>query len=552
LEQDALELGSGLRAAGQWPILSPHVVDAVWAVFQSAFGPAPAPRPHLDLIYDVASDLLPRVARVDVRTLGIRVMPVLREPLCPSCADRSPADTGRPLELRTRAKPDPGTYRLRSPQDFGLPAKALANPVCGAIGPGTTLGLTSPTTAPVSGATLVRGYTGLMDLSWSGQSNSYRSSRDLAFLEGLERYAGTRRRGSAGTVTDSYVNVAPFALDPRDCGVYAPATYENDDILSPFDETRPLQWVWGYSLRDARPILVPSRLSYYGSGDRSDNFVLECSNGCASGSCLEEAILFGLLELIERDAFLLAWYGNADLPQIDIGDATAEVRSMIDRAALQGYDVRAFDNRIDLPIPVVTGLAVRRDGGPGLLSFAAGASFDPDIALTAALSEILTYIPAMAHQVDARQSELEAMASDFTLVKALRDHPALFGLPQMAVHAQRYLNPTRVVAMADLYRGWQDVRPRSRDLLDDVKYCRDLLVGAGFDVIMVDQTAPEQASAGLVNVSMIVPGLVPIDFGWARQRALLMPRMLTALRRAGMRGTDLTEAELHHVPHPFP
>ncbi|MFD3453296.1 YcaO-like family protein [Streptomyces sp. NPDC058691] len=31
------------------------------------------------------------------------------------------------------------------------------------------------------------------------------------------------------------------------------------------------------------------------------------SNGGAIGSCMEEAVLFGLLELIERDAFLLGW-----------------------------------------------------------------------------------------------------------------------------------------------------------------------------------------------------------------------------------------------------
>jgi len=46
--------------------------------------------------------------------------------------------------------------------------------------------------------------------------------------------------------------------------------------------------------------------------------------------------------------------------------------------------------------------------------------------------------------------------------------------------------------------------------------------------------------------------LVPIDFGWARQRAPRVPRMVTALREAGLRETDLTAEELHMVPHPFP
>ena len=69
---------------------------------------------------------------------------------------------------------------------------------------------------------------------------------------------------------------------------------------------------------------------------------------------------------------------------------------------------------------------------------------------------------------------------------------------------------------------------------------------------MVDQTTPEQARLGLRTVCTIVPGLLPIDFGWSRQRALTMPRLRTAWRRAGRRPDDLGEDEIRRVPHPFP
>jgi len=49
-----------------------------------------------------------------------------------------------------------------------------------------------------------------------------------------------------------------------------------------------------------------------------------------------------------------------------------------------------------------------------------------------------------------------------------------------------------------------------------------------------------------------VPGLVPIDFGWRRQRALHMPRLRTALREAGRLSRDLRSDELNPAPHPFP
>jgi ribosomal protein S12 methylthiotransferase accessory factor len=42
---------------------------------------------------------------------------------------------------------------------------------------------------------------------------------------------------------------------------------------------------------------------------------------------------------------------------------------------------------------------------------------------------------------------------------------------------------------------------------------------------------------------MIVPGLLPIDFGWTRQRALGMPRLHDAVERRG--------GALRRIPHPF-
>ncbi|MBM9438591.1 YcaO-like family protein [Streptomyces bryophytorum] len=499
-----------------------------------------------------ADDALPRVTRLDLETGLVSTVPLLAEPLCPH-APHGRAAAEREAFPVSREKPAADRYRLRAPGGYDLPAAALANPVCGVLGAGTWSDVTSPTTAPVAGSVFMRGYAGLTDVTWSGQSHSFAASRDLAFLEGLERYAGTHRRERGGIVTDSYDNLGDAALDPRDCGMYAPQTYRDDPMIAPFDPARPIPWVRGWSLRDDRPVLVPARLVYYSAGTAADHFVFECSNGCATGSCLEEAVLFGLLELIERDAFLLAWYGSARLTEIDLGACSSPVlRAMTDRAALCGYDVHAFDNRIDLSVPVVTGLAVRRDGGPGTLAFAAGAAFDPETAVEAAVSEILTYLPHLPRQVTERPAELDAMADDFGLVRRLPDHAALFGLPRMARYVDSYLEPKDVGSPAQVYAEWEDRRPRGLDLREDILWCTRELARAGCDVIVVDQTAPEQRAMGLRTVCTIAPGLLPIDFGWARQRALTMPRLRTAQRRAGMRPDDLRESEVRRVPHPFP
>ncbi|MGW3340843.1 TOMM precursor leader peptide-binding protein [Streptomyces sp. NPDC001009] len=555
-EREALETGTETTAAGVWPVLPDHAVDAVWSLHRLiASGAArhSAEGPDAEL---------PQVTEVDLETLRVRTFPLLPEPMCPRCrpfteeAELRAAEQAALPSPGALPKPHPDAYRLRRAADHPLPVKALANPVCGVLGGGTWIDVTSPTTAPVAGSVFMRGYAGLTDVTWSGQANSFADSRDLAFLEGLERYAGTHRRHRAPVVTASLEELegrGDRALDPRACGLYGPRTYAEDPMVEPFDPARPIPWVTGWSLRDGRPVLVPARLVYYSAGTAADNFVFECSNGCATGSGWEEAVFFGLLELIERDAFLLGWYGDLPLPEIDLESVRSpSVRAMVARAALQGYDVHVFDNRVDLPVPVVTGLAVRRDDAPGSLAFAAGASFDPETAVESAVSEILTYIPHLPGQVAERPAELAAMAKDFDLVKRLPDHAALFGLPAMRVHAAGYLKPPRVAASAELFAGWEERRPPTGDLRDDLLLVRDLLGEAGCEVIAVDQTTPEQRRMGLRTVATLAPGLLPIDFGWPRQRALTMPRLRTAPHRAGLVPAPLKEEELRRVPHPFP
>ncbi|MFD7839782.1 TOMM precursor leader peptide-binding protein [Streptomyces sp. NPDC059761] len=554
-ERDALETGSGppTPVAARWPLLTPALRDAAYALHEAVFGgyvSAPGPA--------AADRALPQVTRLDPQTLRLRTYPLAADPLCPDCGPRG-ADAPAPFTPVSRPKPAPGAQRLRAADSYPMPYAALANPVTGVLGGGTWTDITSPTTAPVAGSVFMRGYAGLTDVTWSGQANSYTASRDLAYLEGLERYAGTHRRTGSSLLTASYAELGDRALNPAECGFYAPRTYREDPLVSPFDPDRPIPWVYGHSLRDDRPVLVPARLVHYSAGLAADNFVFECSNGCAIGSCTEEALLGALLELIERDAFLLAWYGGLPLTEIDLGSVPGPaVRTMADRAALQGYEVHAFDNRIDLAVPVVTGLAVRRDGGPGLFAFGAGAALDPAAAVEAALSEVLTYIPHLPRQVAERRGELEAMAADFGLVRHLKDHAQLYGLPAMAPYVRPYTEPAGIRPMDALYRSWlhpskgSGGRPATGDLRDDLLCCVRELTQAGHDVIVVDQTTPEQLRIGLRTVCAVVPGLLPIDFGWSRQRAPYLPRLRTAPRRAGLRETDLTEAEIRMVPHPFP
>ncbi|MCZ2819831.1 TOMM precursor leader peptide-binding protein [Modestobacter sp. VKM Ac-2977] len=551
-ERNALERGVPFtQVEPLGPFLTPlarrRVEDVVRAALVSGGGAWPTSEAGAPYVYVV----------------GLTSLRVVRHALaqdaeCPRC-DLLVEDTaeGARIQFSSRPKPQPDATRLTGIHDYPLDLDTYSNPVCGVLGSVAGHAFDSTTTAPVTGYTRIRGDHSLHEFFWSGHADNFADSHVLGVLEGLERHAGLRERRIRPTVVETYANVRDHALDPRSVGLYPDRFYE---LIGPrftaFSEDLEIPWVWAWSVRQQRPLLVPHAFVYYLLREDRPNFVQDCSNGCATGSCLEEATLYGLLELLERDAFLLAWYGRASLPEIDVDTCRSrETRMMVDRLRLVGYDVRLFDNRIDFPVPTVTAVAVRRDGGLGTLCFAAGSSLDPEDAVRAALCEIASYVPSFPERVAENLDLVRAMQTDFYQVRELKHHALLFGVPEMAHHADFLLDPPAGVvkrSMADTYRDWETQRPRTGDLRDDLDFLLRALADRGMDVIVADQTSAEERVVGLSTVATIVPGLVPIDFGWTMQRALTMRRLRTVFQEVGWRDDELGQAELNMIPHPFP
>ncbi|MGW1542068.1 TOMM precursor leader peptide-binding protein [Streptomyces sp. NPDC002309] len=542
--RDALELGGATHESGPWPYAVPFAAEALASLVGQA-------REH------PVREPFPDVHVMDLETLSVRRYPLVPDPQCPACSRPVPdSPEGAVVTLGAAPKHAPGTFRLRGIEEYDIDVAAFANPVCGALGPSVVHDVSSTSTSATIGCFSMRSGEYLRETFWGGHAGSFGTSARIGVLEGLERYAGMRARGKRTTVTGTLDEFGADAVDPRRVGLYSDAFHRENPHVVRFAPDREIPWVWGYSLRDQEPRLVPEILTYYHAPGLENRFVQESSNGCASGGCAEEAVYFGLMEVVERDAFLLTWCGRQPLPEIDPATSTRPAtRHMVDRLAMYGYRARFFDTRITFPIPVVTGVAERLDGGLGRMCFGAGAGLDPESALDSALCEIATDAVNLQGRSERDEARLRAMAEDFSRVTALHDHPLVYGIPEMGVHADFLLRapsagPPR--AVGDL--GWPDDSgaSASSDLRDDLERCVAAVVAAGFDVVVVDQTLPEQRLLGLHTFSVLVPGLLPIDFGWSRQRALGMPRLRTALREAGLRERDLEAADLNPAPHPFP
>ncbi|WP_432536653.1 YcaO-like family protein [Kineococcus arenarius] len=111
---------------------------------------------------------------------------------------------------------------------------------------------------------------------------------------------------------------------------------------------------------------VPAAAVHFGHPDLSvARWCLPDSNGCATGADLPEAVLAGLLELVERDAVARWWYPAAQVPAVALEvlaslDALSRARIEAVQAELlaAGGELQLLDVTSDLGIPVVVAVGI--------------------------------------------------------------------------------------------------------------------------------------------------------------------------------------------------
>jgi ribosomal protein S12 methylthiotransferase accessory factor len=391
-----------------------------------------------------------------------------------------------------------------------------------------------------------------------GRTLSFRSARLAALTEALECYAGRAPRGRRTTIRARYVDVADRAVDPTTFGLYPE---ERHDIPGfPYQRYHPereLPWVWGYSFAHEEPVLVPENLARYSYGSYADaeDFVQETSNGCALGSCLAEAILHGLLEVAERDAFLMTWYARLPAPRVDLDSAIDRAIPLLAERIRQsfGYDILSFDITLEHGIPSFWVLAVDAEPGPNRLTALCAAKAHPlsEQALLGALCELTSLLGAMQAAYSKRDTTAVArLFADPDEVRTMDQHAALYSHPQAFDRLSFLPFGGPAGPLADVARRWQ--WPAHSDLAEDLCELIGRYLNTNLDVIVVDQTTPEHQMGGLSCAKVLVPGTLPMTFGHRFRRTTGIPRLLSVPHLLGYYARDLQPDEINPYPHPFP
>lgn len=393
-----------------------------------------------------------------------------------------------------------------------------------------------------------------------GRAGDFADSERVALFESVERYAGMRPAGRRTALRASFAALGPDrAVDPERLGLPDSAYHGHPASRSvPYTPDLELDWVHGWSLTRGRAIAVPEHAAYWDvPGQDRPRVVYESSNGCGLGNSLEEAALYGLFEIAERDAFLMAWYAATPLPRIEPPPEDLDTALLADRAATAGYRLVLLDATNDFGIPAVVAVCRYEGSHPRAprMFLAAGAHHDPRTAIRSAVAEVVTNVLESAHRAfaDGRPHDperLRPMLDRPELVLTLDDHVGLSTLPEAAGRVEFLFadTPRRTVVEA-----WPGAPEPVTDLAALLEATVGRLADEGLEVIAVDQTEPGvRDRLGLHCAKVVVPGSLPMTFGHVNHRTRGLPRLLDVPYRMGRTDRPLRYADLAIHPHPFP
>lgn len=472
-------------------------------------------------------------------TLEKRNHPLVRRPQCPCCGEPDLLElrqsTRIVLQSRQKSFTTDGGHRSLSPEKTLQRLAHHISPITGII---SILERTSTwedenglTPSYVSDCNFVEENHDLDSLQASrhrysgGKGKCNIQAKVSALCEALERYSGAFQ-GDESRIRSKFKDLN-HAVDPRACMLFSQRQLENREqwnalksrlqwVPEPFNEDLEIEWSPVWSLTSDEPRYVPTAYCYYSYCQKYNIlFTRADSNGCAAGNTIEEAILQGFMELVERDCVALWWYNRLNKPVVNLSSFDEPYfLKLLEYYQKLNRTLWVLDITSDLNIPAFAAISRRNDQEVENIILGFGAHFDPQIAILRALTELNQSLPAVFSGMYERS-------------RAYREHyhEALRWWKTATINNQPYLTPDEN-AIAKVQADYPQYS--SDDLYTDVINCGKIAEAKGLETLVLDQTRPD---IGLHVVKVIVPGLrhfwprfapgrlydVPVQMGWLAQ-----------------------------------
>lgn len=261
-------------------------------------------------------------------------------------------------------------------------------------------------------------------------------------------------------------------------------------------------WAKAKNLLTGEPAHVPASIAYMTYEARSQHEILDqiYSTGLASHTSYRAAILSGLCEVIERDAYTSHWLTKT----LPLGISRSEIEKNLPPLFLKSCDEVGFEFTVaalptDIGIPVFVTLASVPGGG-----IATGA------ACRAVVGEALTKsVVECCHTfnwcLDMKRSNVHLEQENEIL--SFQNHVAWYLDEERTKHYPWH--PDYIDAVHDIPAVWNEAKFES-----ELEYVVAQIDKAGYRSLYLDLTPEDIRELGFVVTKSFVPGLQPLSAGY--------------------------------------
>ena len=221
---------------------------------------------------------------------------------------------------------------------------------------------------------------------YGGKGISKDHAKASAMMEGFERYSAEKQDDDEVIVAnmDEISKKGDF-INPVSLNL--PKDFKKENL-----ESLQLEWTLAKDIISGEDFYIPTNAIFhpYIHDNQVQSLFKSNTNGLASGNILEEAILHGMLEVIERDAWSIFELTHKNYAQIDLNSIESKlVNDVIEKFESEGIKIKLMDFTADIKIPTIAASAddtVTKDAG--LLTLGMGTHLDPEVAILRALTEV--------------------------------------------------------------------------------------------------------------------------------------------------------------------
>ncbi len=312
------------------------------------------------------------------------------------------------------------------------------------------------------------------------------SIKEIALLKAIaefyERYSCDVCRNKVDTPVEAADKLTTELIK------FADWQYDLEDF--PYSRNASQKWIKLHSIANHNIAYAPLEYVCYPDGLLWEKMCDASSNGVAAHTNFEEALIRSVYELIERDAFMLHWFNQIPATIIEHPVALQERISHLEALGFRIYFLR-LNCLVATTIMVI--LTRKGEKYPRLL-LGLATSGDPAIAAAKALEEVelnVTYLNADI-----------VFPNSASKITGIMDHQFWYDLPNNHFEVEKLIGKNRI-EIVDIPRVENNI---------------GLILGAlhsnGLDWYYAELNTPARHTTGLYVIRSIVPGIVPINFGY--------------------------------------